>query len=312
MPTPVLFLERTSAHGGSIGAERANSAALELVRTIKSARAINKKLCVCTEGEIHECPVSEDHTLATALVGRRYQLEWDYVRTVADRSPFSEDFKTALLKTAGIEVEAGWGKLSPAMACAWLLETGSISFAGVPNWDVSWIDADCSRLDDDGEIERKAYRFRNSSSPTHVAEHREWLEALVPQHSLHPGSVWMDRIALYPRLRFLDRVENDLHDLSCSGAAYHQALNTLHSLNLDANNWPANSAPEYSIKVADGEHDKRRPYTELKDIDGKLYFFDAHAYFTGGIAGRIYFRVDGKNRQFVIAYVGSKLDSKIT
>ncbi|MEQ1530827.1 MAG: hypothetical protein ABL925_16040, partial [Methylococcales bacterium] len=108
--------------------------------------------------------------------------------------------------------------------------------------------------------------------------------------------------------RFLARTKEDIESLEKSGSPFKQALNALVLLSDDALRWNGQGLPNFSIKVADGEHDQRRSLSQFNDefTDTKEEF-DRHVYFTGGIAGRIHFRLSPNEKKFIVAYVGLKL-----
>lgn len=85
-------------------------------------------------------------------------------------------------------------------------------------------------------------------------------------------------------------------------------MSCLEALNRDAIAWDGEGIPTFSVKVADGEHDQRRSLSKFKDeANGETFEFDRHAYFTGGIAGRIHFRLAPEEKNFVVGHVGFKL-----
>ena len=124
--------------------------------------------------------------------------------------------------------------------------------------------------------------------------------------------MWSERLERYPGLRFLSRTEKDLLALEGSGAPFLQALSSLQVLATDVANWKQNCAwPEFSTKTSP-ESDSRRKFCWTYDeISAARECFEWHTRFTGGLAGRIHFRVDEAARQIVIGYVGGKLEKEI-
>ena len=98
--------------------------------------------------------------------------------------------------------------------------------------------------------------------------------------------------------------------LNGSGAPYKQAINALDALNTDFDAWDGKARLVFSRKVTP-EDEQRKRLCFARDVDDEKYCFDLHARFTGGIPGRIHFRLAAAERKAVIAYVGIKLDSKI-
>lgn len=163
-------------------------------------------------------------------------------------------------------------------------------------------------MDESGNSQIQVKDIRNVSCIDHLGEHETWLKTLGFDGLPSAKQFWDDAPARYPGLRFLDRVRGQINQLATSGAPYKQALSSLDLLNGDALSWNGVGSPTYSAKVADGEHDQRRALSEFDDdVTGRRHEFDRHAYFTGGTAGRIHFRLSVEERKFVVAHVGFKL-----
>jgi hypothetical protein len=107
-------------------------------------------------------------------------------------------------------------------------------------------------------------------------------------------------------------MERDLTALEGSGAPFQQAIASLEALAKAASGWKADRPwPEFSN--ATPESKTRQELCWVRDeITGKEELFDWHTRFTGGLAGRVHFRVDAANRVIVVAYVGGKLIRKIS
>lgn len=313
MSVPVLFLEADSGYKQEVDRLEAIDAARQLVGIIREARKVNQKVSINASGRLSDCLIAPNWTLGSVLVGREFQLEWDFLRGLADRSPLSAGFETKLAEMAGREAVTQSGKSSDALTWAWALGTGTASLRGDAEWQSAWVVSTCTFIDDDGELQVDNVEVRNSSTSEHIQEHADWLATLGINQSPAGGVLWGEREARFPRIRFLPRVRKDLLELSTSGAPYKSALDTLKALNDDLTKWDGASPLVYSVKVAAGEHDSRRQYCYVRDhADGKEHCFDAHAFFTGGIPGRIHFLLDPANKTLVVAYVGFKLDAPIT
>jgi hypothetical protein len=313
MPAPVLFLEYESGHRQDISHDDARQTAKQLVSTLRQARKINAKLALNSEASLRHCKVSPNWTLNAALGGAAYREEWEFIKILADRSPLSSGLEEWLHLADTREAKTQSGVQSLALAWASLLETGTVSFFAQSDWKQAWLEAQCLSLDDDGEMHASIERIRNASEAVHVNEHETWLRTLGYEQLPSANGLWNEREHRFPGLRFLPRVSNDLAKLATSGAPYKQALDTLNVLSNDALGWKCAqiSAPNFSIKVTP-EHEQRREFCMVHDdCTGNVQCFDIHARFTGGIPGRVHFRVDGAERVFVVAYIGFKLNGPI-
>ncbi len=312
MPAPILFLETASGYAHDVAPDIASQAAKNLVTTLRRARKVNPRIALNSGAPLRHCSVAPNWTLAAALGGVAYREEWDFIRALADRSPISSGLEEWVERSAVVEAATREGTPSQALTWASLLETATVSFSAKPGWQSAWIEAQLTILDEDGELRFGEQRIRNASTPAHAEEHDPWLRTLGYEALPSAADLWNEREHRFPRLRFLPRVQKDLMRLGTSGAPYKQALETLGALNIDAHAWTATDAgPEFSVKVTP-EHEHRRELCIVDDdVTGAKHYFDTHARFTGGIPGRIHFRIDNEHRKLVIAYVGFKIDSPI-
>ena len=313
MSVPVLFLEVASAHKQPVGDREAISTSLQLIRTLRQLRKINSRISLNAAIRLPDCNVALGRTLSATLGAPEFRLEWEFLRLLATQSPLSVGMESSLpraeLTEAQLEGEQSFrGQEEAALVWAHLLQTATVSFDTEMPWNQPWIDAHFQSLDDAGNLAEISERVRNASTPEHAIEHSDWLRALGFSVSPTGADFWASRDDRFPGLRFLDRVRSQIDDLATSGAPYKQALRSLESLNRDSINWGGLGDPTYSEKVADGEHDGRRELSKfLDDVTGQKHFFDKHAYFTGGTAGRIHFRLAADEGKFVVAHVGFKL-----
>lgn len=308
MVVPVLFLEATSGHSKTVDPIDALNTAKQLVKALRDTRRANTKISLNSCIHIGDCELAPGQTLRIVLGGHQYREEWTFLRELATRSPFSSGLDEWIASAELADAKSSSGQSSAALTWANLLETGTISFHVQPDWLQPWITADCMTLDADCHETSCKRDIRNISKSDHVEVHKDWLEVLGRDQFPDSKQLWSERASRFSCLRFLARVEDELNQLATSGAPFRQALNCLKALNQDAIVWSGKGIPKFSVKVADGEHDRRRSLSKFSDeVYGETFEFDRHAYFTGGIAGRIHFRLSLEERKFVIAHVGFKL-----
>ncbi len=308
MVVPVLFLEAASGHSNAVAPTDALKTAKQLVKALRDTRRANTKISLNSNTHIGDCELAPGQTLRMVLGGHQYREEWTFIRELATRSPFSSGLEEWIASAELADATPSNGQSSVALTWANLLETGTISFHVQPDWLQPWITADCITLDADCNETSCKRDIRNISASDHVEVHKDWLEVLGRDQCPDSKKLWSERDSRFSGLRFLARVEDELSQLATSGAPFRQALNCLEALNQDAVVWGGNGIPKFSVKVADGEHDRRRSLSKFTDeVSGETFEFDRHAYFTGGIAGRIHFRLSSEESKFVIAHVGFKL-----
>ena len=96
MTTPVLFLDDASRHVGAVDRAQAERTALTLLDTLKSLRRINKKFALNTVKPIAQYQIAADWTLQSILGGASFREEWDFIRSLNDRSPFATGLEDGL------------------------------------------------------------------------------------------------------------------------------------------------------------------------------------------------------------------------
>jgi hypothetical protein len=315
MTTPVLFLDDASRHIGTIGRARAEQTALTLLATLSRLRRINSRIALNTARPIAQYQIADDWTLQAVLGGNTFKEEWDFVRGLSDRSPFSVGLKDGMSQEIDdMEFRTKPGQVqSSALAWATLLDSATVSFDAHPDWSQRWVDMSYRTLDDVGNLIETDGRVRNASQAAHADEHVDWLKLLGLAAVPTAAQVWGEKGDRFPGLRFLPRMEKDLTALEGSGVPFLQAVASLEALAKDVASWKAgNPWPEFSTKASPESDERQKLCWVNDDATGKEELFDWHTRFTGGLAGRVHFRVDATNRLIVVAYVGGKLTRKIS
>lgn len=310
MVTPVLFLDDASRHCGAVDRAQAERTAMTLLDTLKSLRKINKKFALNTAKPLAQYQIADDWTLQSILGGASYKEEWDFIRNLIGRSPFATGLEEGLLeKVKSMEFKTRPGQaLSSALAWASLMDSATVSFHAHADWSQAWVATDYFILEDDGGLREDQALVRNASQVAHAESHKDWLKLLGFAVAPTALQVWNERADRFPGLRFLQRMEKNFVALEGSGLPFLQAISALESLSKDVARWkPANPWPDFSTKTSpEAEHRKTLCWAN-DDATGVRELFDWHTRFTGGLEGRVHFRVDSKSRSIVVAYVGGKL-----
>lgn len=308
MVAPVIFLESASGHGSVVQADVAAQTANQLIKTLQLLRRANQKISLNSLVPLADCEVAPGATLQMLFAGGQHRDTWLFLKELKARTPYSKGLETWLNDAELTEAKTAMGQVSAALTWAYLLETGTVSFNGNPDWCMPWIEVVCSTLNAENELCCQTMNVRNTSAPEHVQEHQAWLSSLGFERLPSAKQFWADKESQFPGLRFLARVKSQIDDLATFGAPYKQALSSLQALSDDAIKWDGQGAPVFSLKVADGEHDHRRTLSKFEDErTGTNFYFDRHAYFTGSFPGRIHFRLSPDEKTFVVAYIGNKL-----
>jgi len=310
----VLFFDGASQHPGAVDRNHAQQIAKTLIDTLRAIKKVNQKIALNTAHPIKQCQLAEGWTLQAILGGAGYKEEWEFIRHLNDRVPFSASLEEKMqLKIDSMECQScPGGVLSAALAWAIVQNSATVSFDAHADWSRAWVAASYCTLDDLGNLHEQTTCVRNFSQPTHVQEHIEWLSALGLGNMPTAAQAWIERAIRFPGLRFLSRVEDDLTLLSSSGAPFFQALKTLSALSKDVTTWNENSAwPLFSQRASPESEGRQNLCWAYDERTGTRECFEWHVRFTGNFPGRIHFRVDEKDRSIIIAYVGRKLTQNI-
>ena len=312
MGLPILFLEENSAHQENVEASVVLETANKFIQTLHCLRRINKKISLNSPNRLSRCELAPGYTLSNLYTGPKYREEWLFIKDFLTRSPLSDGCENWLKDLTGVEAQVINSKESKALACAVLLDTGTISFHVDQVWKSSWIKAKCITLDSTGNLLEETQKVPNSSIAEHVTEHESWLKFLGHSRLVSATELWEERKERFPNLRFLDRFKSHLESLETSGSPYKELLSALDDLNKDALAWSGEGKPSFSRKIAEGEHDKRRSLSVFHDDETHQdESFGYHAYFHIGKTsktpgGRIHFRLSSDEKKFIIATAGYK------
>jgi hypothetical protein len=308
MPAPVLFLEAMSGHSDIVSAAMATETAGRFVQTLRHLRRANTKISLNTSIRLPDCEIAPRVTLQMLLSDPSHRDTWLFLKELNAKTPFSTGVEEVIRESQLSEIRTSSGQISSALLWAHVLETGTISFYGDIYWQSAWVEAACTSINPDGHLSEQEIQIRNVSDREHVGEHGDWLKSLGYEKVPSATQLWEDRSNRFTGLRFLEQVRKQFEDLATTGAPYQRALAQLKTLSDDAIKWGGYGVPIFSIKEADGEHDKRRRLSKFKDeVTGIEHEFDRHVYFTGGSPGRIHFRLSESEKKFVVGYVGFKL-----
>lgn len=306
----ILFLNELSADSEEVDVFEAKQRTLKLLKVLRLIRKHQSQVALNSQTTLKNTLVDQRYSIAELLAGDEYRDEWRFLRGFENRSPISAEMNSSFDLMIG---ELGYyydDNACIAMGWADQLETGVVSFFN-DRFSEEWLIVDKNELDDAAEIIPSQVNVRNFSKPDHIESHVEWLQNASFNWLSEAGIFWQQREELYPYLRFLKRTESDMDTLRVSGASYYLVLQRLKDLNNDIAAWVelGSDWPKFSSK-ASPEAQNRKRFCRIVDNDEE-HDFDWHLRFTGGIAGRIHFRICPKERKGIIAYLGRKLEAPI-
>lgn len=274
-----------------------------------------------TEGyELQNFPLAPDFTYSDFMAQLLVESEIDlyyFLIELEDKSPAMDHFEYEMLEeidahrfyTPGFPIP----EQQTTLSLAHFLDATLLSISTTLQWEVH--ELEIVRYTEDYQYNDENLTLRHIANQTHG-------ELLFEQHyqTKKPADytvdeIWEEKDDLYPYLRFLGRIKDDLVKLKKAGLPYRRALGQLDALNNDIERWVIagvdQGEPEYSVDSARGEHDNRRELTTWRDESDELeYYFDKHLYIDKfGFVGRLHFRICPHEQRAIIAYAGRKLGS---
>jgi len=199
----------------------------------------------------------------------------------------------------GLELEA--------IGLADLYESFAISFDLDERWRIPLVPIRSDQINSAGAITRRSAKVLHVCLIEHCETHRESLIGLA-RSAKEPTQIWKYRADLFPYLRFLPKVEEDLTDIHA--LALPHVLKWLYQMNDFVYAWrdSGKAIPQYPPHTTD-EGETRSRLCWFRDCEGEQCF-SWHGRFTPG-AGRIHFRLSAPEQKVVIGYIGQKLERRL-
>lgn len=279
----------------------------KLVSVLRQARRHRTDVALVTERQFIDLPMSDDFSLRKWAADGRNADALRYIRSMRNRAPF----RAVVTTSADSEAEYFHaGVPADGLGVAHLMGGLALSLPLEAKWDHGVLPLVQRTLREtaagdvvlaDGEAS-----VRHAFSASHVDVHREWMCTSALTGLISPGDLWDAREDVFPHLRFLARVADDLHKLPAT--ALDAVKVRLAELELAAAEWSAAGGPlpSWRSKVTPDSESRKSLCWFADDEDGERRLFDLHARFTPG-PGRLHLRLDDSRRALVIAYIGRKL-----
>jgi hypothetical protein len=278
-----------------------------LVQTLRSARRIRRDLAVLSDQALPRIEVSPGLTMAAFLerrAGRGKDLQ-RFILAMQNHAPHSK-LASATLAAIGEEYRFR-DRPAVGLGIAALNQWLSASFATAGWVEVPEVEVQRLWLEENGDLGSEAVGVPHVAGPEDVAHHSEFLRAMTLSDSVTGDELWRDRQALYPKVRFLPRVEQQLESLAKGSAALKQIKKRLDELQGATAEWePSTHATPSWGSLVTPESEQRKRLCHFRDLDGVERCFDLHARFSPE-PGRIHFRLDRAAGELVVAHIGRKL-----
>jgi len=306
--TLLLCLNELSYRDVSTRPEDVDAAIRQLVALILEVRRHRTDTALVAEAAFSDLGIGDTAAFQRWQADGRNRDMMRVIRAQRTRAPFALVISPD--DESSTEYQYGGAK-ADGLGAAHLLGGLAVSLALAPQWDADHLQLQCQKLveSDDGNVELQVTdeSVRHSTSAGHVSVHSAWMTESGLAH-VHTGpAIWEIRDDVFPHLRFLPRVADDLAALPRDWikpvknllAEFEDAVSRWDSSHSIAPVWPGKVTPE---------HERRRSESFLHDpeVDAQVRF-DVHARFTPR-AGRMHFRWDAETSKAVIGYIGHKRD----
>lgn len=267
----------------------------DLYDIVKLIKRLRPNVQINLDTTIFDLKISENIPFRNIPNELKHQVkeEIQAIKINLQKSPYSIDTEHKLDQFFGVEAHYS-GIVYEALTWTYLLDSIAISFnkKSLP-WNSHEINVEINEI----ESEPKPHILRHASTIEHVQFYQNWFSVFeeIPDINdfIANPSGFLSNITL------LDEAKNNLKYLPNHYPAIYE---TLSKVNLDLIKSEGNNSPiVFSVKNAPGEFRNRSQL--LSDLGYEGY--EAHLFFTGGIAGRIHYKLNGKNME--IKYIGKKL-----
>lgn len=267
----------------------------DLYKVIDSIKKLRPNVQINLGTSIFDLKISESIPFRNIPNELKHQVkeEIQAIKINLQKSPYSVDNEHKLDQFFGVEANY---LDTPYESLTWtyLLDSIVISFN---KKKLPWQSYEINVVINEIDSEDKTLNLRHASTSEHVNSHQDWFSVFEEIPDM--GAFLTNPSAFLTKITLLDEAKNNLKTIPNHYPAIYE---TLSRVNLDLVKSENTNCPiTFSVKNAQGEHQNRAKL--LSDLGYKGY--EAHLFFTGGIAGRIHYKLIGTNME--IRYIGRKL-----
>ncbi|MEU4643407.1 hypothetical protein [Micromonospora sp. NPDC023814] len=303
----LLVLNELSYRDVKARREEVSTSLRDLVTLIRRVRQHREDVALVTETRFFDLALADGYTVREWASDGRNRDFMRFMLAMRNRAPFRDVTPADRFD----EVEyLHQGLTALGLGVAHLMGGLAVSLRLAPVWETPWLELTQLTLgeNDEGELGllRTEVPVRHACATQHVDEHQRWM-CESELNRLHSGAeVWAARSDVFPHLRFLSRVADDLDKLPADWL--HPVKERLAELELTVAEWrlKGGPAPVWRSKITPESETRKSLCWFTDEQDGNSHIFEWHARFTPR-AGRLHFRLDGGQRTLVIAYIGAKL-----
>jgi hypothetical protein len=303
----LLVLNELSYRGTEARRAELSDSLHQLVALLHQVKRYRSDVALVTEARFTDLLIGDGYSVREWAGDGRNRDAFRFLLSLRNHAPFADVAPPELRDEADYRYK---DRPAKGLGIAHLVGGLAISLRLAPSWEAHWLYLTQQTLaeTDAGEVTlaETEVEVRHACLPAHVDEHRQWMTDSELSRIDSGSRLWEARADLFPHLRFLARVRDDLTQLSVTWL--HPVKERLAELELAACDWrPAvEAAPQWRSKITPDSDSRKELCRFEDDLDGLTYVFDLHARFTPH-AGRLHFRLDRALQRLVIAYIGRKL-----
>ncbi|WP_406730826.1 hypothetical protein [Streptomyces sp. NBC_01794] len=313
---PLLFLNEMSC-GTGCEPVRAERAMTEFARTTRAVARVDKASTTLVSAvPLKSLEIADGYPIAKWVGNPRNRDAWQLLRQMQSKSPFKVVFPD---EEDPFDIEYRHeGGPAEGLGAAHLMGGLAVSLPVAPCWDAPRLLLEREHLveSDDGDLDSRISEVdvRHASVPDHVEDHLPWIRERAEWlrraglAEVHNGArLWETRAELFPRVRFLPRVERQLNELETVSVPV--VLRHLAELDKAVSEWDPQARPEGPLwpgSVRPEHQNRRDKFCWFEDLDGTQQVFELHVNFPPK-PGRVHFRLVPDTKVVHVAHVGRKL-----
>lgn len=185
-----------------------------LIQTIRAATSQRVSRVLRTHSDVFDVMLAAEYPLRRWINDQEVDLEARrYVHSLAIKAPYWDGLPELYDRVLASEFRYD-GQVAHGLGVAYLLESLAISLPSDKCWNVALLLLNVNWLMQEGLIDEENVEVVHASQPSHVDEHREWIQDRLRSDIQDGNDLWNRRVELFPSLLFCEAVEHQIRDLS--------------------------------------------------------------------------------------------------
>ena len=279
------------------------------VQTIKTATAHRVSRVIRTQSGVYGIVLAANYPLQRWLNDPDVDLEMRrYVGRLTAKAPLLDGLPDLCDRILDYEFRHD-GREAHGLGVAHLLESLAVSLCSEACWDAPLVSLNAGWLNEAEMVEEAAVSVIHSSRPTHVAQHRQWIEDRLQSDVQDGDDLWVRRSELLPALVFCEATGQQVHGLNST--MLRPVVRRLFELDAYCRRWteggfepdclPTRATTESQATLE--QYGNTRTFLCPDNVER---VFSWHVRLTP-LAWRIHFYPDPATRTIIVGYIGPHL-----